>query len=134
MQRNHDAQDRNYLLHFGTFRRMVLEGKIDEKAIFDYVEIWKNQQCWQSLADFLGIDDDHFSCIRFYPHHVKDILSIEDKTALYDKYPLHDTIEFVTMGDMWKGKRRNPYVCKKCGCHFKKIDNEWVCWNCGEIN
>ena len=37
MPKNHDSQDWNYLLHFGTFKRMLLEGKIEEDAIFDEV-------------------------------------------------------------------------------------------------
>ena len=131
MSKNHDSQDWNYLLHFGTFKQMLLEGKIEEDAIFDYIKIWKNQKCWQSLDNFLGIDNDHFSCIRFYPYHIKDILMIYDKNELYDKYPLHDTIEFIELHDLWICKRRSQYVCKKCGCHFKKANGEYVCWNCG---
>lgn len=41
MSIDYDKQDWNYLLHFGTFKRMLLEGKIEEDAIFDYIKIWK---------------------------------------------------------------------------------------------
>ena len=59
---------------------------------------------------------------------------IYDKNELYNKYPLHDTIEFIELYDLWICKRRNPYICKKCGCHFKKVNGEYVCWNCGSKN
>lgn len=130
---NHDEQDWNYLLHFGTFKRMLLEGKIDENALLDYIAIWRNQKSWHGINQFLGIEGEQFLHLMYYPDNIKEVLSIDDRNELVEKFPI--ALSKAPPDSIWSenvaNARRNQYVCKKCGCHFKKVNGEYVCWNCG---